>query len=181
MTTAENVRVAVTGSINYGPAGTALPTDATTALDAAFDEVGYANEDGVVQTINESRQNIKAWQNGDIVRKVRDEHDVMYAFTMLETNLTTLEIYYGDGSVTGTLADGVVEIKGDMDTRGEWVLHVIDGDELIRVVIPDGQVTERGEVSYVNANAVQYPVTITAYPDDTDVKAYMYLAIDTGS
>lgn len=178
MTTAENVRVAVTGSINYGPAGTTLPTDATTALHANFDEVGYANEDGITQNINEERTDIKAWQNGDIVRKVRSSHDVTYAFTMLETNLVSLEIYYGDGSVTGTLADGVVEIKGDMNTRGEWVLHVIDGDNLIRIVIPDGEVTERGEVSFVNANAVQYPVTITAYPDATDVKAYQYLATE---
>lgn len=178
MTTAENVRVAVTGSINYGPAGTALPEAVTTELDAAFDEVGYANEDGITQAINEDRTDIRAWQNGDVVRKVRTSHDVTYAFTMLETNLTSLEIYYGDGSVSGTLDDGVVEVRGDLTTRGEWVLHVIDGDQLIRIVIPDGEVTERGDVQYVNANAVQYPVTITAYPDDDDVKAYKYLATE---
>lgn len=174
--TAENVRVAVTGSINYGPVGTTLPTDATTAINAAFDEVGYANEDGITQSINEDRTEIKAWQNADVVRKIRTSHDVTYAFTMLETNLTTLEIYYGDGSVSGTLDNGVVEVRGDLSTRGPWVLHVIDGDELIRIVLPDGEVTERGDTQYVNANAIQYPVTITAYPDNTGVKAYLYLA-----
>jgi hypothetical protein len=178
MTTAENVRVAVTGTINYGPAGTALPEDAVTALDAAFDEVGYAGEDGIVQTINEDRTDIKAWQNGDVVRKVRTSHDVTYSFTMLETNLTSLEIYYGDGSVSGTLADGVVEVRGDAGTRGEWVLHVIDGDNLIRIVLPDGEVTERGDVNFVNAEAIAYPVTVTAYPDVDGVKAYLYLAAD---
>lgn len=180
MTTAANVRVAVTGTINYGPAGTALPTDATTGLDAAFDEVGYADDSGVVQTINEDRNDIVAWQNGDKVRKVRTNHDVMYAFTMLETNEQSLEIYYGDGTFTGTLTDGEVQIRGDAETRGEWVIHVIDGDSLIRIVIPDGEVTERGDVSFVNGDAVKYPVTITCYPDEDGVKAYQYLA-ESGS
>lgn len=180
-TTADNVRVAVTGSINKGPADTTLPEDALEALDGGFVELGYASEDGVTQAIAEDRTDIIAWQNADVVRKVRTSHDVTYAFSMLETNLDTLETYYGDGSVSGTLADGVVEIKGDMDTRGAWVIHVIDGDQLIRIVIPDGQVTERGDVEYVSGNAIMYPVTITAYPDDDDVKAYMYLAEAGGS
>lgn len=180
MTTAANVRVAVTGTINYAPAGTTLPEDATTGLDAAFDELGYADESGVVQAINEDRNDIIAWQNGDKVRKVRTNHDVTYAFTMLETNEGSLAVYYGDGSFSGTLADGVVEVRGDTNTRGAWAIHVIDGENLIRIVIPDGEVTERGEVSYVNGDAVKYPVVVTGYPDEDGVKAYMYLA-ETGS
>ena len=35
-TTASNVEVAVTGEVSFAPAGSTLPTDATTALDAAF-------------------------------------------------------------------------------------------------------------------------------------------------
>lgn len=181
MTTAANVRVAVTGTINYGPDGTTLPDDATDALDAAFDEVGYADESGVVQTINEDRTTIKAWQNADEVRKVRTSHGVTYAFTMLETNAQSLAIYHGDGNFTGTIEDGVVEIRGDAETRGEWVIHVLDGDYLIRTVIPDGEVTERGAISYVSGDAIKYPVVISCYPDEDGVKAYQYLAEVTGS
>ena len=36
-----------TGCLYYAPAGTALPTDATTALPAAYTCVGYLSEDGV--------------------------------------------------------------------------------------------------------------------------------------
>ena len=181
MTTAANVRVAVTGTINYGPAGTALPEDATSPLDPAFAEIGYADDSGVVQTIDEDRTDIVAWQNADKVRKIRTSHDLMYAFTMLETNETTLEVYYGDGAFTGTVEDGVVEIRGDAQTRGEWVIHVIDGDALIRIVIPDGEVSERGEVSFVNGDAVKYPVTVTCYPNEDGIKAFLYLVTETGS
>ena len=36
-----------TGCLYYAPAGTALPTDATTALPATYTCVGYLSEDGV--------------------------------------------------------------------------------------------------------------------------------------
>lgn len=181
MTTADLVEVAVTGEIYYGPTGTALPTNAFDTINASFAALGYISEDGITQTINEDRTDIKAWQNGDIVRKVRTSHDYMLQFAMLETSLETLAVYYGDGSVSGTLENGAVQVKGDMDTRGEWIFEIVDGDDLIRVVVPDGQVTERGDVEYVNGDAIKYPVTITGYPDDSDVKAYIYLATDTGS
>ena len=40
----------VAGAIFCAPIGTTLPTDTTTTLDAAFKEMGYAAEDGVVNT-----------------------------------------------------------------------------------------------------------------------------------
>src|SRR6185369_7506919 len=55
-----------------------------------------------------------------------------------------------------------------------WDFEILDGIRKGRVVLPDGQVTERGEVSYVDEDAVSYPVTVSAYPDATGVKAYIY-------
>lgn len=167
-TTSDNVRVAVTGGAYFAPTGTTLPTSPTAALDAAFEELGYLSEEGITQTIDESITNIKAWQNGDIVRKVQDEHDVTFAMSLLETSDQTLDVYYGN------YVNGTVEIKADNETRGEWVLNIVDGGDRLRIVIPDGQVTDRGDVQYVNGNAVMYPITITCYPDADDVKAYLY-------
>lgn len=50
---AQNVSVAkpkVGGAVFVAPVGTDLPTDATTALNAAYQNVGYISEDGVVNT-----------------------------------------------------------------------------------------------------------------------------------
>jgi hypothetical protein len=174
MTTASNVLVGVTGGAYVAPEGTTLPTDTTTALNAAFDEVGYISEDGVSQSISEDITDLKAWQNGDVVRKIQTSHDLTYAFTMIETSDVTLDTYYGN------YAAGAVEITGEQLPHKSWVLAVEDGDDDIRIVIPDGQITERGDIVYQNGDAVGYPVTITCFPDDSGNKAYLYVS-GTGS
>lgn len=172
--TAENTRVAVTGGLYHGVAGTPIPTDATTALNIALKELGYLTEDGVTQTIDEDTETIRAWQNGETVRVVQTSHEVTYEFSLLETSALTLETYYGNHTVDG--GAGTTQIKAGQGKRGRWVLHVIDGIYKVRIVVPDGQVTERGDIEYVNGNAIMYPLTVTCYPDSAGVKAYLYTA-----
>jgi hypothetical protein len=171
-TTADLVRVGVTGGVYTAPSGTTIPTTVEGALDGAFAEVGYISEDGVTQSIGADNTSIKAWQNGDEVRVIQTSHSLTYAFTMIETSEVTLEAYYGNYTA------GTVEISGDQLPRGPWVISVVDGDAAIRIVIPDGQVTERGDITYQNADAVGYPITISAFPDGSGNKAYMYLDAD---
>lgn len=169
--TADNVRVGVTGGIYFAPISTTLPTDTETALNVAFVEVGYISDDGVTQSISTDVNEIKAWQNGDTVRKVQTSHDVTYAFTMIESSAAALTAYYGNYS------SGVVEITGDQLDHQAMVLEVEDGDHVIRIALPDAQITDRGDVVYQNGEEVGYPVTVTAYPDSSGVKAYMYIDV----
>lgn len=174
--TAANVVVAGTGAVYRAPAGTALPADADAAIAEPFDDHGYINQDGVAESIDENTNDIVAWQNSDIVRKVMTSQDVTYSFSALETNATTLETYYGNYNA------GAVEIKGIPGIRGAWVIDAIDGeDRHIRICIPDGQVTARGGVTRNAQGAMEYPVTITCYPDTSGVKAYLYVDDTPGS
>jgi hypothetical protein len=172
--TADNVEVGVTGGVYVADVGTSLPNDTTDVLNAAFDDVGYISDDGVVESQGSDTTDIKAWQNGDIVRKVQTKHELTYKFTMIETSETTQGVFYGNYSA------GAVEITGEQLDHKSWIIHVIDGDDKIRIVIPDGQITERGDVSYKNDDAISYPVTITCFPDGDGVKATKYLS-GTGS
>lgn len=170
-TTAANVRVGVTGGAYHAPTASTLPTDATTARDAAFKDVGYISEDGVSQTINSDTTEIKAWQNGDTVRKVQTAHDVSFTFTMIETSAETLKVFYADAAATAT----AVEVTGAQSPHEAWVIEVLDGLQTIRIVLPDAQVTDRGDVVYKTDEAIGYEITLTAYPDTSGVKAYVYL------
>lgn len=170
---------AVTGGALRAPLGTTLPTDVTTALPAAFIALGYISSDGVVESTSADKSDIVAW-GGDTVRTVQTSHAVTYKLTMIETNEESASVYYGDENVTATAATPTagnllaVKVTSVELAHFVWDFEVMDGLRKGRVVLPDGQVTERGDVSYVDADAVSYPITISAYPDSTGVKAYIY-------
>jgi hypothetical protein len=171
--TAANVIVgkpAVTGGILTGDtASVTLPTDAVTGLDTDLLPTGYISSDGLTQAIGADTNEIKAW-GGDIVRRVQTSHDVTYQFTMIETNSVTLGTYYGDANVSGAN----VQIKAGDSPIKVFVFEVADGNKKVRVVVPNGQVTDRGDVVFNNEDSVGYNVTVTAYPDANGVKAYLY-------
>ena len=168
---AHNVRVATTGAVSFAPIGTALPLDAVAALAATFTDVGYIGPDGVTQAIETDVTDITVWQNGDTVRKVQTSHDVTFQLVMLETNALSLKIYYADATATAS----VVKVTGAQSLHNVVVIDVIDEKRSIRIVLPDAQVTERGEIVYQNEEATGYDITLTAYPDASGVKAYIYL------
>lgn len=164
----DNVRVGATGAIYRAPLGTALPTDATSALNAAFVDVGYVGEDGVEEVIDRETNKIKAW-GGDTVRTPMTGHDTSYSLAFLETNNETVNAYYGNGTAAS------VDINSDDLGHHAWVIEIVDGDYTIRICIADGEITETGPVSYASADAIAYPVVITCYPDATDDKAHRYM------
>lgn len=166
---ANEVRVAISGEVHAAPIGTAAPTTAVSALNAAFVGLGYNSEDGVVESYEESVESIRAWQNGATVRTVTSESEARLAFTMIQTNRSTLELFH-KGSVM--VSDGATGFKLNVimptpDPRA-FVLDVIDGTEHIRIYVPDGEVIERGEVEYISGGAVGYPVTISCKPVTVD-------------
>lgn len=174
--TAANVRVALplaTGAVLAGPIGTAIPTNATTAPNAALLATGWVGESGVTETISADTTNVVAW-GGDTVRTIQTSHDLTYKLTFLETNDLVLKEVYGQENVTVTSGALAVLINSRPLPHRVYVIEVKDGDRRGRIVIPDGQITARGDVVYVHTDAVKYEVTITAYPDTSGNKAYIY-------
>lgn len=176
----QNVRVAVTGGVYRADLGTTLPTSALSALGGDFEDMGYISEEGVTQSIARDVTNIAAWQNGDVVRTVQTSHIVTYTFTLIESKDEVFRTIYGNFTDLGG-GEGVSEITGDILDSHAWVLNVIDGTNRIRLCIPDGQVTETGDITWTNGELIGYPVTVTTFPDGDGVKAYKYLATSAGS
>lgn len=162
-----------TGGVLSAALGTTLPTSATASI-AAFTGVGYVGEGGVVEMIDEQTKSIKAW-GGDEVRVVRTSHAVAYKIPFIETNAETLALVYGDANVTATANGFAVEVNSDERDHMTWVLDMVDGDRLVRICIPDGQITDVADVTYVHDNATAYEVTLTCYPDASGNKAYKYV------
>lgn len=158
-----NVRVGVTGTVSRGLTTAVLPTLTTGTL-TGFTDLGFLTTDGVTEKRDQSSEKIKAWQGGANVRTVITEGSLTYKFTMLETSKVTVETSY-QSTVTSAAAEGSISIFPTAQAgRFAWIIDVIDGTELLRIVIAEGEVTEVGETKYAGTEAIAREVTITAYP-----------------
>ena len=168
----------VGGAIYRAPLGTALPTDAKTALTEAYKNLGYASDAGVVNSNSPQSGNIKAW-GGDNVLTYQNEKTDKFAFTLIEAlNSDVLKAVYLDENVTGDLENGLtVKANGKELAAGVWVIDMImRGGIWKRVVIPNGTITEVGDVTYADESAVGYEVTVTAVPDSAGNTHYEYMS-----
>jgi hypothetical protein len=188
MTNARNVAAGkplATGGVLIGDLGAEAPEDARTALDSAFVAAGYVGEDGLTETTDRSTEKVKAW-GGDIVKVLQTDFSVTYTFTFIEThNSTVLETVYGDDNVTVTPATGAagtlrtVKVNADTLPHKSFVFDMRDGDSRIRIYVPDGQVTEVGEVTYSDGELIGYQVTVEAFRD-SELNANALKFLDDG-
>lgn len=172
-----NAKPKVGGAIYSAPTGTALPTDATSALNTAFKCLGYVSDDGIQNSDERKTDDIKAW-GGDIINSVQKEKTDTFKYTLAEVlNVDVLKEVYGDANVTGTLDTGVV-VKSNSTELKEHVIVielVLRDNVLKRIVIPQGKVTEIGEIKYVDGDDVGYEITVTCFPDDNSNTHYEYI------
>lgn len=165
------------GAIFRAPVGTALPTDVTTTLNAAFKSVGYIDENGVTNSNSPTSENIKEW-GGQIVHNMGTEKDDTWKFKMIESeNEEVLKTVYGDDNVTGTLSAGMtVKANAAEAVPMAWVIDMVMSNNVAkRVVIPSATVTEVADIVYKANEAIGYEVTLSATPDESGNTHYEYI------
>lgn len=164
------------GAFSVAATGTTLPTDASTALDNAFTNLGYISEDGLTEKMTRESEDVKAW-GGDIVLSTQTEFGVKYSCTLIETlNVDVLKQVFGASNVTGTFAAGIaVNVKADELPEQSFVFDMVTRNSKKRIVIPKGKITEIGEVTYTDGDVTGYEITITAYPDATSNYVHQYI------
>lgn len=174
----------VTGAIYYAPLGTTLPTDAKTALDAAFKGVGYISEEGVTRSQSRSSNDIKEW-GGGVVTTVQTEYKESFKFKMIETLSDIVQkAVYGEKNVTGKL-DGastsmMVKHNALEPVANAWVIDTVmlDGT-LSRIVVPNAKITELGDLAYKKDSAIGYDATLSAMLDANGNTSYDYYQAPT--
>lgn len=167
-----------TGAVYVAPAGTALPTNATASLAAAYKNLGYISEDGLVNSVETDITDIKAW-GGDTVLSGQNSFAESFTVNLLETNAEALALYYGADNVT-TETDGSITVKQTAGALPQCVVVfevVMTGNRIKRIVVPKAQIADRsGEITYTDGDPITYPAKFKAYPDATGVYHTEYIA-----
>lgn len=181
MNDAQNVsfgKPKATGAVFVAPAGTALPTDATSSLNVAFKGLGYVSEDGLVNSIETDTEDVIAW-GGDKVLSGQTSFSEMFTVNLIETNADALAVYYGEDNVT---VDGdeitVVQNSAQLPNVSVVFELVLTGGRIKRIVVPNAQIVDRsGEITYVDGEPIAYPAVFTAYPDEDGNTHTEYIAV----
>lgn len=170
----------VSGAVYRAPKGTTLPTDATTTLAAAYKDMGYISEDGVTNSNSPDTDKVSAW-GGQTVLVITNEKADSFKLTFLEAlNPNVLETVYGADNVTVDSTGKIITITANAAALEEYV-YVIDlalkGGALKRIVIPDGSLSEVGDIVYKDAEAIGYEVTLECLPDSTGASHYEHIKL----
>lgn len=179
--TAGNVRVAVSGKVWVGATSATPPTGtADTLTGGSWTDLGYVDEAGVVLAFpgEGDKTVLRAWQNGDAVRTLRTPSEDVPTFTInfIESTLAVVKTVLGV-SVTQTGTEGSFEYKvGDRDAVS-IVVDVIDGDDLMRLYVPQAKVTEVADVELVSTDMIRFGGTFAADLDSS--KGYNFKAWST--
>lgn len=169
----------------FAPLNTALPTDATTALPAAWLTAGFITEAGLTIASATATTDIPAYGVSTPVRTLITGETRTGSLTFLETNPVTQAIYRRlplpgqAGAPTVTAATGAMSMAEGVARTASYaaIFAATDGVNIIRKVVPNIQITDRGDEVISQAAAITYPVTFTAYPDSSGNSIYTYMIV----
>lgn len=158
------------GAVFWAPAGTALPSNATSSLSGSYVNLGYISSDGLTHTTTEESDKIVAWGK-DVVMVAQTAYSETVKVNLIETvRASVLQFIRGTSNVSigvdGSIDSGTT---GEPLPRGVIVIDTYQNNgaatpRVHRIVFGDCQLTDRsGDVTYNNSDPLAYPVTIEAY------------------
>lgn len=165
---ADEIRVAANGSVYVAEQGTTLPASIAAALDSAFINTGYTNEDGVVFLDGKTVEPINVWQSFYPPRLIVTEKEASATFALMQWDMENIKFAYGGGDV---VEDSPGEYTysppapGTIDERS-MVIEWVDGAYTYRLIIPNGMVSDNVETNLVKTAASELPITFGVLGED---------------
>jgi len=154
------VLIGMSGHLSVAPLGTTMPTDLT-ALPAAWDELGYTDENGVSIAVASTILDVKAWQSLFVIRRQVTDLDLTIVTALRQWNSATLKLSFGGGVVT--VATGVYKYVPPAPENSfgaqSLVVDVLDGTQTVRWCFPGVMVTSSGTHAFNRAAASDLPIT----------------------
>lgn len=151
------------------------------ALNAGHHNIGFISDEGLTESRDEDTTTFTPWGKLSPIRKIVTRSEKSFQLTPWESNQEVLSLYYRTPLAGLTPVSGVITIQ-DSDTPSpdprSFVFDVSDGTNRFRIYLPNGEVSERGEVVYQTTEMIGYPLTITAYPGDDGISVIRYFMLN---
>lgn len=171
----DEVRAGLDGGVWVAPIGTALPDNPTEALDPAFVNLGYLNEDGVSLNPSQDREDFVAWQSIVPVRRVLTGAQFQLSFTLIQTSRDTLMLAFPGSEITTDTGVHKLSIPANPGSDERiFIFDWKDGDINNRIIVERGEVTDIGEIQIHRGDPVAYELTADSYPNDDNEIAVWY-------
>lgn len=147
------------------PTGSTVPTDVTTAWNAAWKVVGLLDgAEGFTETRDEDTNETYAW-GGLLVKKSRSKHKRTFKFVALEDNATVFALINPNSTrgTVGSLTTSVVKVPTGLS---EFMVgfQVTDGVTTKRRWALRATVESVGEIKEGEEEVTSYEITVIVYP-----------------
>src|SRR2546427_11924833 len=106
---ADAIRLGANGQVRVAPAGTALPTDFTSAYGTGWIDLGRCDENGAQVTDSKTIVDIPVWQSFYPGRKIVTARAFEVVFTLRDWTRNSVSLAFGGGTwAMGTGADSAI-------------------------------------------------------------------------
>jgi hypothetical protein len=170
-----------TGLVWMAVTGSTAPTDATTALAAAWKNMGGMVESGVSIKQNTSTTKKKFYGSPVTQRTLVTDQEYTVEATFGETNARTQELFWRKAllSITPAVTTGAFATTAGTYSRQLYamVVDMVDGLNRMRFYMPSVEVTGQGDIKIANSESIEWGVTLSVYPDVSGNAIYPFFAI----
>lgn len=169
--------VGANGAAWVAAAGSTAPATPLTQPAAPWLPVGAISDNGLVQGFNETSQEFTPWGLTSPFRTQITKSLRTFKFTAWETTRVVVQsLQYRLPLTALAPASGsttFAETASPTPDRRAFYLLVLDGDNISRsLYVPQGEITDRSDVTHKQDSMAGFEWTITAYPDSAGNTVY---------
>jgi hypothetical protein len=156
--------------------GTSAPTGPTTQPLSPWEPLGAISDDGLVYGFDEDSAEFTPWGLTSPFRRTITKSIRTFKCTLWETARTTVQsVMYRIPEANLAPSGGVTsfaETASPTPDRRSWWFIVLDGSTARGFYVPQGEVSDRSDVTFKQSEMSGYEITITAYPDTAGNTVY---------
>ncbi|TGB13841.1 phage tail protein [Streptomyces sp. MZ04] len=149
--------------------GTSSPGDPLIQPMPPWEPLGAISDDGLVQGFDEDSQEYTPWGFTSPIRTTITKSLRTFKITVWETGRTTVRsLQYRIPVADLTPASGLTtfaETASPLPDRRAFWFVVLDGETSLGFYVPEGEISDRSDVTHKQDEMAGFEWTVTAYPD----------------